>query len=85
MVVPNLVNDVVEELGDATFGCFVAGLVIKVGSVGSLGTNRDNGPSVVGNVSVIEGEAGRPDELGASMVGFILGRLHEDGHEGIDS
>ncbi len=47
--------------------------------------NTDNGHGVIGNVVVVEGEAGRPDNLSAIMVGFVLGSLCEDGREGIDS
>jgi hypothetical protein len=85
VVVPNFVNDVVEEFGDAMFGCFVAGLVVKAGFVGSLGANTDASRGIIGNVPVIEGEVGRPDKLRGAMVGFVLGGLHEDGCEGMDS
>jgi hypothetical protein len=67
------------------FGCLGAGVVVKVELVGGLGANRDNGCGINGNVLVIEGEAGRPDKLGAAMVGFVLGGLREDGCEGMDS
>ncbi len=43
VVVPNLINNVVEELGNTTFGCFVAGIVIKAGFVEGLGMNTDDG------------------------------------------
>jgi hypothetical protein len=33
----------------------------------------------------IEGEAGRPDELGTTMVGFVLGGLCKNGREGMNS
>jgi hypothetical protein len=85
VLVPNLVNDVVEKFGKATFGSFVAGVVVKAGFVGGLGSNTDNGCGIIGNDPVIEREAGRPDELGGAMVSFILGSLREDGPEGIDS
>jgi hypothetical protein len=85
VVVPNLVKDVTEELGSATFVCLVAGVVIKAGFVGGLGANMDDGCGIIGNVLVIEGEAGKPDKLGATMVGFVLGGLCKDGHEGMDS
>ncbi len=49
--------------------------------MGGLGANTDDSCGVVGNVPVIEGEAGRLDELGVAMVGFVLCGLHEDGHE----
>jgi hypothetical protein len=73
IIVPNLVNNLAEELGDATLGCFIAGIVVKGGFVGGLSANTDNSRGVIGNVPVIEGEEGRPDELGAAIVGFVLG------------
>ncbi len=73
VILPNLVNDIAEELGDAMFSCFVAGVVVEARFVGGLGANTDGGRGVIGNVPVIEGEAGRPDKLGAAMVSFILG------------
>ena len=39
----------------------------------------------VGNVPILEGEVGRPDEIGGAMVGFVLGSLHEDVRERMDS
>jgi hypothetical protein len=60
-------------------------VVVEAGFVGSLGANTDNGCGVVGDVPVVDGEAGRPDELGGAMVGFVLGGLHEDGRERMDS
>jgi hypothetical protein len=85
VVVPNPVNDVIEELGDATSGCFIAGIVAKAGVVGGLGATMDHGCDVVGNVPVVEGEVGRPDKLVGVMVGFVLGGLCENGREGMDS
>jgi hypothetical protein len=79
VIVPNLINDIAEELGDTTFGCLIAGLVVEVGFVGGLGTNSDNGCGIISNVLVIEGEAGRPDELGAAGVSFVLGGLRSYG------
>jgi hypothetical protein len=67
------------------FGCLVEGIVIKAGYVCSLGTNRDDGCGIIADVLVVEGEAGRHDELGAAMVGFVLGSLCKDGCEGMDS
>jgi hypothetical protein len=85
VVVPNLVSKVVEEFGNATFGCFVAGVVVEVGFVGGLGANTDNSRGIIGNVPVVEREAGRQDKLGAAMVRSILGSLREDGCEGMGS
>jgi hypothetical protein len=83
--VPSLINNVAEKLGDATFGCFVAGLVVEAEFVVGLGANADNGRGIIGDVPVVEGETGKPDELDTAMVGFVLGSLCEDGHEGMDS
>jgi hypothetical protein len=38
VIVPNLLHNLAEKLGNSTFGCFVAGVVIEAGIVGSLGT-----------------------------------------------
>ncbi len=81
VVEPNLVHNVLEEFGNAKFGCLVAGIVVKAGFVGGLGVNMDDSHGIVGNVPVVEGETGRPDKLGVTMVGFVLGGLHEDGRE----
>ncbi len=85
VVVPNLIDDVAEEFGNAMFGCLVAGVVIEVGFVGSLSANTDDGRGISGNVPVVEGEAGRPDKLEGAMVVFVLGGLHEDGCKRMDS
>jgi hypothetical protein len=85
VVVPNLVDNATEELGNTTFGCLITGVVVKVGFVGVLGANTDDGCGVISNVLVVEGEAGRPDKLGATMVSFVLGGLCEGGCEGMDS
>ncbi len=53
--------------------------------MGGLDANMDDGCGVVGDVPVIEGKAGRPDKLGATIVGFVLGGLCEDGREGMDT
>jgi hypothetical protein len=73
VVIPNLIDDIAEEFGSATFGRLIAGVVVKTGFVGSLSVNMNDGCTVVGNVPVVEGEAGRPDELGGAMVGFVHG------------
>jgi len=38
IVVPDLVDDIVEKFGDATFGRFVTGVVIKAGIMGRICT-----------------------------------------------
>ncbi len=85
VVVPNLVDNVVEEFCNTTFGCLMADAVVKAGFVGGQNANAVDSRGVVGNVPVVEGEVGRPDKLGVAMVGFILGNLREDGHERMDS
>jgi hypothetical protein len=67
------------------FGCFAAGIVVKTGIVGSLGANMDDGCGIIDNFPVIEGEAGRLDKLGGTMVSFVLGGLREDGRGLMDS
>jgi hypothetical protein len=85
VVAPNLIDNVVEEFGNATFGCLIAGVVLKVGFVGGLGAYTDNSCGVISDVPVIRGERGRHDKLGGTMVGFLLGSLCEDGHERLNS
>ncbi len=80
VVIPNLVDNVEEEFGDAAFGRLVACVVVE-GFVGGLGANTDDSCGVAGNVPVVEGKVGRPDKLGGAMVGFVLGGLCEDGRE----
>ena len=70
--VPNLVDDVAEELGNTTFGCLVGGIAVKAEFVGSLGVNMDDGRGIIGNDLIVEGEVVRPDKLGAAMVSFLL-------------
>ncbi len=53
--------------------------------MGGLCSNTDNCRGIVGNVFIIEGEAGGPDELGAAVFGFVLGSLNQDGREGMDT
>ena len=52
--------------------------------MGGLCGNLDDSRGIVGNILFVEGEARRPDKLGAAMVGFVLGGLHEDGHKGMN-
>jgi hypothetical protein len=56
-VAPNLVDNVMEEFGNATFGCLVAGMVFKAGFVGGLGTNTEDSRGIVGDVPVVKGKA----------------------------
>ena len=81
IVVPDLINVIAKEFGDATFGHLVTGIVIEAGFVGSLCMNTDNCRGFVGNVFIVEGEAGGLYEFGIAMVGFVLGGIHEDGRE----
>ncbi len=81
VVITNLVDNVSEEFGHAMFSHLVAGIVVKARFVGGLSAKTDNSRCIVGNVPVIEGEMGRPDELGIAMVGFVLGSLRDNGCE----
>ncbi len=85
IVLPDLVDDVTKEFCDASFGRLVTGVVVKVGFMGGLCLNADDCHGIVGDVFVVEGEADRPDKLGIAMVGFVLGGIHKDGREGMDS
>jgi hypothetical protein len=83
VLLPNLIDDVAEEFGGPTHGCLVTSVVIKAGFVGSLCTYSDHHGSVVGNILVVEGEAGRAYKCCIAVVGFVLDSLHEDGGEGV--
>jgi hypothetical protein len=85
IVVPDLINDIAKKFGNAMFGCFVTGVVIEAGFMGRLCTNPDNCCGVVGDVFIVEGEAGGTYKFGVAMFSFVLGGLHEDDHEGVDS
>jgi hypothetical protein len=85
IVIPDLIDDVMKEFCDASFGPLVTGVVIKAGFMGSLCLNVDDCYGIVGDVFVVEGEADGPDKLGVAMVGFVLGGIHEDGREGMGS
>jgi hypothetical protein len=53
--------------------------------MGRLCTNLDDCRGIVGDGSIIEVKAGGMDELIVAMVGFVLGGICEDSHEGIGS
>ena len=53
--------------------------------MGHLCTNSNDSRGVVGNVFIVEREAGGTYELVVAMFGFVLDGLREDGHEGVDS
>jgi len=63
IVVPDLVNDIAKEFGDASFGRLVTGKVIEAGFMGRLCTNTDDCRGIVGDVSIVEGEVGGTYEL----------------------
>ncbi len=63
----------------------VRGVVVEAGFMGSLCTNTDDHCGVFGNCCVVEQKLGRAYKLGIAMVGFVLGGLVEDGHEGVHS
>ncbi len=84
LVLPNLINNIVEKLRHALFGCLVTGVVIQSGFVGSLHTNANNCHSVISDPLVVEWETSRAYKLN-TMNGFILDSLSEDGREGVNS
>jgi hypothetical protein len=49
--------------------------------MGGLSANKDNSRGIVCNVLAVDEEVGWLDKLGIAMDGFVLGGLHEDGHE----
>jgi len=85
IVVPDLVNDIAEKFGDATLGCFLAGVVIKAGFVSRICTNPDDCRGIVGDVFIVEREAGGTYELVVAMFGFVLDGFREDSREGVDA
>jgi len=84
IIVPDLVNDIAQQFGDATLGRLVTGVVIKAGFVGSLCTNTDDCRGVIGNVFIMEGEGGSYKFV-VAMFSFVLSSICEDGREGMDS
>ncbi len=84
VVVPNLIDNVAEKLGQALFSCLVIGVVIELGFVGSLCTNVNDCHGIVSDQLIIEWETSRAYKFG-TMVGFVLDSLGEDGYEGVNS
>jgi hypothetical protein len=84
VIVPNLINNLVETLGHALFSCFVTGAVIKLGFVGSLHTYAKYCHGIVSNCLVIEWEMSQAYKFG-TMVEFVLDSLGEDGCKGVNS
>jgi hypothetical protein len=78
IIAPHLVDDVMEELGNATLSRLVTDVVIEAGFMGSLNTNADDCCGIVG-----ERKLGWAHELGIAVLGLVLGNLGEDGHEGV--
>ena len=85
IVVPDLINNVAKKFCNATFGRFITGIVIEAGFMGRLCTNLDDCHGVVGDVFIVEGEAGGTYEFGVAMFCFVLGGLREDSREGMDA
>ena len=79
IIVPDLINDIAKECGHPTFGCLITGVVIKAGFMGRFCMNSDDCCGIVGDVFIIEGEAGGTYEFLVAMVGLVLGGLREDG------
>jgi hypothetical protein len=81
----DVINDIAKKFGNATFGRFVAGIVIEAGFMGRLCTNPDDCRGVVGDVFIVEGEADGTYEFGVAMFSFVLGGLREDGRERMEA
>ncbi len=84
VVVPNLIDNVTEKFGHASFGHLIPGIVIESGFVGSLRTNANNCHGVVSNCLAVVWETILAYKFGA-MVSFVLDSLSEDGCEGENS
>ena len=56
ILVPDLIDDIAEEFGNATFGRLVIDKFIEVGFVGCLRMNWDDCCGVVGDGSIVERE-----------------------------
>ena len=78
------INDLAENLGHASLGRLVTGVVIKSGFMGGLCTNVNDCHGIVSNRLVVEWETSRVYKFGI-MVGFVLDSLGEDGCEGVNS
>ncbi len=85
IVVPDLIDNIAKEFGYPSYGRLVTDVVIEAGFMGRLCTDTDDCRGVVGNVFIVEGEAAGAYKFGIAMVGFVLGGIPEDGHEGVDS
>jgi hypothetical protein len=84
VVVPNLVENIAEKFGHASFSHLVTGIVIKSGFVGSLCTHMNDCCGIVSGRLVVEWKMSREYKFD-TMVGFILDSLGEDGCEGVNS
>jgi len=78
IIVPDLIDDIAKEFGHPSFGRLVTGVVIKAGFVGHLCMDTDDCHCVVGDVFMVEGEAGGPYEFGVAMFGFVIGGISEE-------
>jgi hypothetical protein len=83
VILPNLINNVGEKLGHASFGHIITGIVIKLGFVDSFCTNTNDCCGIVSNCLVVEWETSQAYKFGA-MVGFVLDSLGENGCEGVN-
>ena len=85
IIVPDLIDHVAKEFGNATFGRFVTGVVIEAGFVGRLRTNSDDCRGVISNVFIVEGKADGMNERGVAVFGLVLGGVREDSREHMDA
>jgi hypothetical protein len=85
IVVPDLIDHVAKKFGNATFGRFVTGVVIKAGFVSRLRTNLDNCRGVVGDVFIVERKADGTNKRFVAVFEFVLGGVREDSRERMDA
>ena len=85
VVVPDLIDDVVEKFGRSAFCRFEACVVIEAGFVGRLRSYTNDCGGVVRDAAVVEWEAGGGFERVTAMVGGVPHTIHDDGREGVDS
>jgi hypothetical protein len=84
VVVSNLIKNVAEKFGHASFGRLVTSIVIELGFVGNLHTNTNDCRGIVSNRLIVEWKTSQAYNFGA-MVGFVLDSLGEDGCEGVNT
>ena len=65
-----------EELSCATLGCFVAGVIVKLGAVGCFPADSDDGQRIVRNIFVVEQQAvGQRNVLPPWLAAYLPGSV----------